>query len=172
MTRSLDRVCIYSCSTTDKYSAFATGGNDRQLAHGRPSKRIAQPHAGRQRATCLITQAEARTPSSKATHRLSSTTDMASISTMAPLLSSIRVPALPKPIFYPSLTLPRPYSGPSPQPSYNGGYGAPPPPQYGGGYGNGYQQPPPQGYSYAPPNGYQQEPGKLVVMTQTSVHRS
>ncbi|KAK0841781.1 Ca(2+)-dependent cysteine protease [Friedmanniomyces endolithicus] len=53
-----------------------------------------------------------------------------------------------------------PYSGPSPQPSYNGGYGAPPPPQYGGGYGNGYQQPPPQGYSYAPPNGYQQEPAR------------
>jgi len=96
---------------------------------------------------------------------------MASLSNTAPLLSSIRMLSRPKSMIYQSLTLLRPYSGPSPQPSYNGGYGAPPPPPYGGGYGNGYQQPPPQGYGYAPPKGYQQGPRKRDGMTQTSVHR-
>lgn len=45
-----------------------------------------------------------------------------------------------------------PYSGPSPQPAYNGGYGAPPAPTY----GNGYQQTPPplQGFNgFGPPSG-------------------
>ncbi|EME39995.1 hypothetical protein DOTSEDRAFT_74753 [Dothistroma septosporum NZE10] len=50
---------------------------------------------------------------------------------------------------------PQQYGGPSPQPPYNSGYGAPPPPQY----GNGYQQgPPPQQYQQPPPQHFQQPP--------------
>ncbi|KAK3111791.1 Ca(2+)-dependent cysteine protease [Teratosphaeriaceae sp. CCFEE 6253] len=71
---------------------------------------------------------------------------------------SYALPQTPSARPSPTLTLRRQYSSPSPQPSYNGGYGAPqqfgytqtPPPQ-------GYQQPPPPGYGYQ--SGYQQQGG-------------